>query len=96
MSLTFEVIDYDVWGNEDDGYYVNDVFSTGSTITLNECEFESDVLLAKALAREVTWRDASELELDGDEYTIFVDELSTGKPLFELRLVERDFERIDS
>ncbi|MCI0556861.1 MAG: hypothetical protein MN733_00060 [Nitrososphaera sp.] len=90
MSKTFEVIDYDVWGNEDDGYFVNDYFPTGSQVTLSDRQIANDSLLAKVLAKKVTCRKASDLEIDGDDEIIYVNEAATGKPLFELRLSERE------
>ncbi|MCI0560272.1 MAG: hypothetical protein MN733_17435 [Nitrososphaera sp.] len=83
----FEVVEYDVWGNEEDGYVVNDVFRTGNHISLNECELESDVLLADALTEGlICFRKASDLRFGGDSSVIYVNEAYTGKPLFELRL----------
>ncbi|MCI0556974.1 MAG: hypothetical protein MN733_00645 [Nitrososphaera sp.] len=89
-SKTFDVIDYDVWGNEDDGYFVNDYFPTGSQVTLSERQLSNDNLLVKALAKKITFHKASNLEIDGDDEIIYVNAASTGKPLFELRLSERD------
>ncbi|MCI0556975.1 MAG: hypothetical protein MN733_00650 [Nitrososphaera sp.] len=94
MSKTFEIITYDVLGNEDDGYFVNDFFRTGAQITLTERQFANDKLLARVLAKKVTFHKASDLEIGGDEFNIVVEESATGKPLFELRLNERDRDRI--
>jgi hypothetical protein len=35
MKYTYRVYTYDVWGNEEDGYEVNDVFRTSETVELD-------------------------------------------------------------
>ncbi|MCI0563963.1 MAG: hypothetical protein MN733_36270 [Nitrososphaera sp.] len=89
MSKTFDIIEYDVWGNEDDEYFVNESFRTGIQVTLSDRQLANDSLLAKVLAKKVTCRKASDLEFDGDDEAIYGNEAATGKPLFELRLSKR-------
>lgn len=40
----FEIFGYDVWGNEEDGFEVNDVHSTGRYVKLHEDMDDTDII----------------------------------------------------
>lgn len=100
MYLTFQVFDYEVRGNADDGYHIKTLFPTNLYIRLSEHDLVDDTWIAQVLAREAVTlnangldRAAKDLEIRGGLYEIRVNEVLTGKPLFELRLVEIDRDR---
>lgn len=91
MKHTYNIYTYDVWGNEEDGFDVNDRFKLG-TLELSDADVNSDSRLANRLkengfVKETTT--TSDLEIDGDKYTLYVNEASNGYPLFELVLIEK-------
>ncbi|MCI0557576.1 MAG: hypothetical protein MN733_03700 [Nitrososphaera sp.] len=90
MSKTFDIIRYDLCGNEGDEYFINESFRTGIQVTLSDRQVSDNNLLVKVLANKVTCHKVSNLEIDvdSDDEIIYVNESSTGKPLFELRLVD--------
>ncbi|MCI0559468.1 MAG: hypothetical protein MN733_13320 [Nitrososphaera sp.] len=92
----FEVIEYEVWGNEEDGYFVSDTFPTGQYVDLSERELKDSNLLAQALENQVTLLDdAGEITINsGANGFIIIRETSTGEPLFELRLVNTPFNHL--
>jgi hypothetical protein len=85
MVHEWELITYDVWGNESDGYEVNDLYRTNKKIKFD------DSITNKELENLVF----DELGMDGsidDNYLILEDlyyfiDLKTHSPLFELRKV---------
>ena len=85
MVNEWELITYDVWGNESDGYDVNDLYRTGKKIEFDES------ITNKELENLVF----DEFGLDGsidDNYLILEDsyyfiDSKTHSPLFELRKV---------
>ncbi|MCI0557924.1 MAG: hypothetical protein MN733_05470 [Nitrososphaera sp.] len=90
---TFEVIEYEVWGDEEAGYFVSDTFPTGQYVNLNESELKDSNLLAQALENKVTLLDdAGEITGTSDvNGIIIIRETSTREPLFELRPVNTAF-----
>ena len=42
--MKFEIIQYDVWGNPQDGFEVNDAYSTGIVIDINENDSDKTIL----------------------------------------------------
>ena len=42
--MKFEIIQYDVWGNPQDGFEVNNSFSTGIFIDINENDTDKTIL----------------------------------------------------
>ena len=87
----WELISYDVWGNIDSGYEVNDIYNTGRVVEIINDEDDNQVLDAlKAL--DVVHADVTvdELELDGDEEVIYVNDAGSSYPMCELRLTEAE------
>ena len=88
---TWEFCTYDVWGNETDGYEVNDVYR-GAEININ-CpvtlynagtphEFSSATPGDRQLRRIFRW--PAPIEVDGDDVTLYVTDSKTGYPIGEL------------
>ena len=78
--MTYEIYLYDVWGNEKDGYTVNDVIPTGKIV-------EKDITMQKLC--EILGLDSpNKLRMDdfNDDCVFIYD----GKPYFELREVEEN------
>jgi hypothetical protein len=83
MKRQYRECSYDVWGNEKDGYEVNDVFP-GRLVTIDDekdlvKEFRKVGLLKKGVR-------SSRVQIDGEsDYTLYVTDNKTGRPEFELR-----------
>ena len=71
----YELFDYDVWGNEEAGYEVNDVVPTGITIYTDT----SKASICKKLGLD----DPYKVEVDYNEDVIYID--YDGNPYCELR-----------
>ena len=85
----YKLYDYDVWGNEKDGYDVNNVWSTNEIYEISEKGMESDKQMIKELKKQGLIKKGirfSSIDIDGDERTIYLG--YKGKPEFELRLVD--------
>lgn len=90
LRATYELIDYDLWGNEKDGYTVNQAFRTGKTVSLLRSNLETDVKLIKALklAGIIKKRiHAKSVTVDGESDSILYFG-HRGVPAFELRKVK--------
>lgn len=82
---TYQLIDYDVWGNDDDGYSVNQSFRTDTWIEIDDSW--DDARLVKELKKAGIIRkgiSTKSVEFSGDDRTIYVD--YKGRPEFELRV----------
>lgn len=90
----YRLYTYDVWGNEEDGYTVNDVYSTGNVEVFfcpevihnpdTEHEFYSYSVTDEAIADAIGC-DISRIETDGDDECVYVTG-ENGYPLCEYRL----------
>ena len=81
---TFRLYTYDVWGNEKDGYEVNDIFKTSETYEIPAEATDAHVI--KALRKQGCFKArvlSRLIEIDGDDETIYVS--YKGRPEFELR-----------
>lgn len=72
----------DVWGNEEDGYDVNDRYDHGHICIIDE-PTKAEILKAAGL----DWLDPGHYSVDGDDGYIHIEESATGKPVLQL---ERD------
>jgi hypothetical protein len=52
--MKFEIITLDVWGNSDDGFEVNNAFSTGAFVDLLEVQWDEEGFI------EVNYRETGE------------------------------------
>ena len=86
----YRVITYDVWGNEEDGYTVNDAFHTGRTIELDDDASDEDIVAALVEADELySSAKADDLLIEGEmEYTLYVSNMDTMYPYLELQRKE--------
>ena len=88
MNTRMEIMNLDVWGNDEDGYTVNDVSRTGLIVTVNDYTYTKTEILeqcvdlgylqSSALDRAEKW------EMEGDpEFMMCFD--FDGEPIFQLR-----------
>lgn len=84
--MLYELITYDIWGNEDEGYEVNDVFRTGDLIEVNETMTDNDIIRAMIEAGLCNTNALNKIEIEGElEYSLYARWKETCKPAFELR-----------
>ena len=89
MMNTYQICTYDVWVTTDGGYEVNDVFSTGDTVDIQDIDDDPAIIGAISEIRGIPNHTVDKLfDIDGDEFTLYINEKATGKPLMELRRVE--------
>lgn len=84
---TYRLISYDVWGNEKDGYEVNQAFYTDERYTL-ESDWTNEQVI-KALRKQGCLKKYIRtrcIEIDGDDKTMYFN--YKGRPEFELRMEE--------
>jgi hypothetical protein len=85
---------YDVWGNEDDGYEVNDRMCTDNTFNPDDDDDDLRITMAKELAHSVFGLPVDDLhaEWEGAEYkdiVLYVNtEQTVMKPLCEFVIVQ--------
>ena len=96
VDTVWEVWTYDVWGNEKDGYEVNDrscyhrEYPMRLKVEVNNPGTEHEFLSAYPTDKQI--RQALDLkriqlDLDGDDMNVYVNHASTGYPCGELNLV---------
>ena len=88
MKKQYEVVLYDLWENEEEGKWVNDVFLTRIHIELGE---NFDIPEVREALKQAEFENIQEgFTVDhgsfGDKYIYFLDNM--GDPYFELREVE--------
>ncbi len=84
---TWQVVNYDVWGNDDDGYEVNDLYP-GSRFSVADGQ---NVLAAAIEAGELDADWDERLEVDNNVYSetsIYLNVKANGKPAGEFRKVD--------
>jgi hypothetical protein len=90
--MRYQLYTYDVWGNEKDGYEVNNIFSTNAIYELDENMTDKEIV--KALKDQGLIKKGihtSSIEIDGEmDYTLYFDDVKGGhcKPDFELRKID--------
>ena len=87
MSYKFRVWSLEAWGNEEDGFTVNDRREVGKISVANT----ENRTLFRALgnAHYLSGHDGpNAVDFDGDEEMILVEDAITGEPLFQLELEE--------
>jgi hypothetical protein len=89
MKHTYRLISFDVWGNENDGWDVNDAHYTGINIELDEDCTDKDIVkaLKKCGYLKKTLKTKS-VRFDGDDYCIYFSDARNSKPEGELRRYE--------
>ena len=85
--MKYEFISYDVWGNESDGYEVNQSFHTGEFVDIDADLTDAEILVS--LIRQDFMPDTicfDAVTIDGEqEHSLYFE--YGGKPEFELRAV---------
>lgn len=84
---TYKVHTYDVWGNKNDGFEVNDVYPSCATIELPDDATDADIVRALKDVGVINAKcRTSSFEVDGEtDYTMYVNYLPIGYPVCELR-----------
>lgn len=79
----WNIITYDVWGNAEDGYDVNDAHGSGSIQLEGEEHFDDAVVLQKLIEQGYFNDDVEEdhLSFDGDEDIVYINDAVDGKPI---------------
>lgn len=86
----YQVINLDVWGNENDGYEVNDMYATSIYVNIPDIDNDADIIVelidAGILKPHAT---TDNIDIDGDDYCLYIEESATGFPLYHLRLKDQ-------
>jgi len=87
MKIKYKLVTYDVWGNDTDGYEVNDAHFTGDSIELKTELNDSDMidkLKEEGIIDEHVKNE--EIRIDGEEaYSLYFVYEPLEYPMFELR-----------
>ncbi len=95
VNTVWEVVTYDVWGNERDGFEVNAAYRHGTVelripVTVNNVgtprEFSSACPTDKQLRQALSLRPI-QIETEGDDLTVYVNAARNGYPCGELRCI---------
>ena len=87
--MMYEVVSLDVWGNRRDGYEVNDAYSTGVYININEDTSDADIikLLKAAGFLKKTCKNKS-FSVNGEfGYSLHITHEPTDYPVYDLKCV---------
>jgi hypothetical protein len=87
----WEVITYDVWGNEDDGFEVNQAFTTGRVIEV--CDDEDNDSIVEGLINSGEFHAGvvgADIDVDGDEHVIYINDAKTFEPILELHRTDNE------
>jgi hypothetical protein len=89
MKAIFQVLSLDVWGNEEEGFEVNQSFNTGKFIEMTLNQYEDDhFILTEMISLGLLTNEAyDKVEIDGDGPTLYISDDRTGKPLYELQML---------
>lgn len=100
VKTVWEIITYDVWGNEKEGFEVNNAFKVDSTYEMDipvtvhnkgtEREFKAASPTDNQLRKALDLRPRIRIDTDGDDLTIYVNHTPTGYPCGELRCVSHE------
>ena len=91
LPRTFEIISYDVWGNDKDGYEVNQAFTTGEFVYLREDMTDKEIIEALVNVGYYSpdsLNDMDHVDIEGEfGYSLYIE--YKGKPKNELRRLRR-------
>ena len=82
-TLTYELLNLDVWGNETDGFEINESRHSGIFIEVTEKDTAKTVLKKAKKKAGITWKGQYTC-IDYDEYYINFNIKKTGKPAIYL------------
>ena len=93
--MKFEIINYDVWGNSQDGFEVNSAYSTG--IFINIEVFDTDKTILKKLKEVGFLKKTAKyncFEIEGEsEYSLYINHVTIKDgvyPFCELRRTDNE------
>ena len=90
-TYLYELITYDLLGNEEDGFEVNDAYRTNDFIEIQENDSDEDIVNKMKLEGLISTSFTDKLVLDGEAgYSLYASFEKDGKPAFELRRVDED------
>lgn len=98
-TTKWEIIRYDVWGDAEEGYEVNDRFRIGIIEFRNqemvwnagtEQEFRSVELSELQIKRALDIEARASIDVDGDDRHYYVTSADDGYPLGELQCISHD------
>jgi hypothetical protein len=81
-----DIWEYEVWGNDDDGFVVNDKFCIARKHAFMKRAWDSEDEMIELSRRFFSIIDDAEIELSGDDKTIYVD--ADNMPVGEFQLVD--------
>jgi hypothetical protein len=96
MATTWEVYTYDVWGNAEEGYEVNDTYNLGTSLLRipryinnegSNNEFINAFPTISQIKKALGVKNYVQLCVDGDDTTIYVSDAKYYIPLGELRCI---------
>ncbi len=97
IKTVWELRTYDVWGNAQDGYEVNDCFRAGTAeLRLRINTHNADTVRAFQSAHpsdsqlQRIFNVGCNLETDGDDTTVYVNRASDGYPLGEAHCISHE------
>lgn len=99
IDTEWECYTYDVWGNEKDGYEVNDRYSHGTVklrLPIETANPNTPQAFDHASPSDKQIRDCLDIkprihiDVDGDDLTIYARHVSTGYPFGEMHCVSHD------
>lgn len=86
----YELVDYDVWGNAEDGYDVNDAYKTGEIITMTNDATDTDIIeYLKNIGYLNDKANSENIYIDSVDYEFAIEifEADTMKPIGRLEAV---------
>lgn len=90
--MRYTIHNLDVWGNNTDGYEVNDVYPSSGEIEATVETTDHELIKALKSTGHINPKcHYASFEIDGDEMNIYIDYSTTrvaGYPLLELRVVD--------
>ena len=80
----------DVWGSEQEGWTVNTAYSMNKVIRLDDFESDEEVVRAlQAIGLIANDVDPGQVDIDGDEDMIYINDASNWQPLYHLQRTDR-------
>lgn len=88
MTEKFDLIDYEVWGNEEEGFEVNDLFYIERGLEFEEVTKESIFAMLKEVNYLKDHATLDMLDIELEEFSIYVSVRASARPLCEFRKVD--------
>ena len=88
MKRNYEILSLDAWGNDIEGFEVNQSYSTGIIVRIADTDKESDILAKVKNAYFAENVSVDSLEVTENSFEISIASKKSGQPLLQLRLVD--------